>query len=172
MIIEIFEPKNVLGCFSGGNISNVAWHWKFFPLQYVDVLLFQDFAVWTMPILFILGYKGTVVSLTVSYAVNMISLVIWYGFCLLLAQLCYIFIYIWKVEIHVQITALYEMWLLILNNRTARTLPGNPLGVGSECKVIHIETFWFEQDWTHLSVLVGLPLSFECDCVVFCWICD
>jgi hypothetical protein len=45
-----------------------------------------------------------------SYATNMFTPMILYDFCLSLAQLCYIIVYIWKAESHVQIADLCAPW--------------------------------------------------------------
>jgi hypothetical protein len=45
-----------------------------------------------------------------SCAANMFILMILYDFCLLLAQFCYIIVYIWKVESHVQIADQCAPW--------------------------------------------------------------
>jgi hypothetical protein len=50
------------------------------------------------------------------------------------------------------------MWLS--NNRTVCALPEKLVGVGSENKVIDFEAPQIKQDLTHLSIAVGLPLSF------------
>jgi hypothetical protein len=50
----------------------------------------------------------------------------------------------------------------LLNKRTVRNLLEKLLGVGSERKVIALEASRIKQDWTHLSISVGLPLRFVC----------
>lgn len=66
---------------------------------------------------------------------------------------------------------LCKVWLV--NSGTMCILLGKLVVVGSEWKIINIETSQMEKDWIRLSVSVWLCGMFECACVVLLYqICD
>jgi hypothetical protein len=100
------------------SIARIACSWKFFHVHYIQVFC-QSKLCKADHVCLILCYNGSlvawmVVSLTIakckhlvflmsgfalSYTGNMFILMILYDFCLLLAQFCYVIIYIWSLKV-------------------------------------------------------------------------
>jgi hypothetical protein len=103
---------------SSVHIAHIAWYWKCFLLQCIQVLCQSrhckadnaysftscyngSFVTWMVISLTTVKFKPLIFSVpgfALTYAANMIILMILYDFCLLLVQFCYIILYTWKLK--------------------------------------------------------------------------
>jgi hypothetical protein len=110
-------------------IAHIACYWKFFLLNYIQVLCQYrlckadhayltlcyngSLVTWTVVSLPAAKFKPLIFSMSrfaLSNAANMFNLMTLYDFCLLPAQFCYIIVHIRKVESRVQIVNLCATW--------------------------------------------------------------
>jgi hypothetical protein len=122
---------NMLGLSSSTCIAHIACYWKFFLLNYIQVLCLyrlckanhaylilcynSSLVTWTVVSLTTAKFKPLIFSMSgfaLFYTENMFIFMILYDFCLLPAQFSYIIIYIWKAESHVQIADRCASWYI------------------------------------------------------------